>query len=171
MTPYPPKGLIVPLVTPFDEKGEIDWLSLRRLMERVLPFCDGLLIGEGLMGEGLSLPNSMRLDLLRGSLEAASGRKPLLLCPTASTTEETMNNILALSKGVADSPGKDSLFWVDIPLWYHSNRKLPQLYQEWTKVHPLSHSPLQQPAAHCPTEPIPKTDQHSHRRSEAAGGK
>lgn len=137
MTYYPPKGLIVALVTPFDEKGGIDWVSLRRLIERALPFCDSLMIGEGLIGEGLSLPNPFRLDLLRGSVEAISGKKPLFLCPSASTTEETLNNIQDLSKDFANSLGKESLFWVDIPLWYHSNRKLPQLYQEWTKCTPF----------------------------------
>jgi dihydrodipicolinate synthase/N-acetylneuraminate lyase len=131
MTDGPPKGLIVPLVTPFDEKGEIDWGSLRRLIERALPFCDGLLIGEGLIGEGLSLPNPVRLDLLRGTVKAVSGRKPLFLCPTAGTAQETLNNVTDLSREIPR--GKGFLFWVDIPLWYHSNRKLPQLYQEWTK--------------------------------------
>ena len=137
MTLYPPKGLIVPLVTPFDEKGLIDWPSLRRLVERTLPFCDGLWIGEGLVGEGLSLPNPARLELLRGAAEAVSGKKPLFLCPTASTAEETLQNIKELSKEFREGPARDSVFWVDIPLWYHSNRKLPQLYQEWTTSTPF----------------------------------
>ena len=132
MTYYPPKGLIVAMVTPFDEKGRIDRASLHRLIERVLPFCDSLMIGEGLIGEGLSLPNSVRRDLLLAAVEAVSGKKPIFLCPTASNTEDTLNNIQTLSKELNGSPGKESLFWVDIPLWYHSNRKLPQLYQEWT---------------------------------------
>jgi dihydrodipicolinate synthase/N-acetylneuraminate lyase len=135
MTAGLPKGLIVPLVTPFDEQGEIDWGSLRRLIERTLPFCDGLMMGEGLIGEGLSLPNRIRLDLLRMSVGAVSGRKPLFLCPTAGTAQETLNNVMELSK--ENPPGKGSLFWVDIPLWYHSNRKLPQLYQEWTQCTPF----------------------------------
>ena len=137
MTYYPPKGLIVAVVTPFDEKGRIDRVSLQRLIERALPFCDGLMIGEGLFGEGLSLPNPVRLDLLRSSVEAVSGKKPLFLCPTASSTEDTLNNIRSLSKEITDSPGEEFLFWVDIPLWYHSNRKLPQFYQEWTKCTPF----------------------------------
>lgn len=133
MADYPPKGLIIALVTPFDEKGMIDWPSLQRLVEHVLPFCDGLLIGEGHVGEGLSLPNRMRLDLLKGSMEAVSGRKPLLLCPTANTTEETLSNVQALEEHRARRPGDEPLFLVDIPLWYHSNRKLPDLYGEWAK--------------------------------------
>jgi dihydrodipicolinate synthase/N-acetylneuraminate lyase len=137
MFAYPPRGLILALVTPFDEKGRIDWPSLRQLIGRALPFCDGLFIGEGLVGEGLSLPNPLRLELLRGCGEAVSGQKPLLLCPTARTTEETLNNVEALGKLYAGE-GKESLFWVDLPLWYHSNRKLPQLYEEWAKRTPLS---------------------------------
>jgi len=136
MTSYPPKGLIVALITPLDEGGQIDWKAVRRLIDRVLPFCDGLMIGEGLVGEGLSLPNAKRLELLRGSASAVSGRKPLFLCPTAGTAEETEGNITALTRVFRDSPGQESIFWVDIPLWYHSNRKLPQFYQEWSQATP-----------------------------------
>ena len=134
----PPRGLILALVTPFNEKGRIDWPTLKRLIERALPFCDGLFIGEGLVGEGLSLANPIRLELLQGSWEAVSGRRPLLLCPTASTTEETLGNVEAMGRLLYDSRGKESLFWVDLPLWYHSNRKLPQLYQEWTRRTPFA---------------------------------
>ena len=125
------------MVTPFNEKGGIDWPTLHQLIERALPFCDGLFIGEGLVGEGLSLPNPMRLELLRGSWEAVSGRKPLLLCPTASTTEETLGNVEAGGRLNYNNRGNEFLFWVDLPLWYHSNRKLPQLYQEWTDRTPF----------------------------------
>jgi dihydrodipicolinate synthase/N-acetylneuraminate lyase len=78
----------------------------------------------------------MRLELLRGCWETVSGEKALLLCPTASTTEETLSNVEALGKLCAGER-KESLFWVDLPLWYHSNRKLPQLYEEWAKRTPL----------------------------------
>jgi dihydrodipicolinate synthase/N-acetylneuraminate lyase len=137
MVGSPPRGLILALVTPFNERGGIDWPALQRLIERALPFCDGLLIGEGLVGEGLALSNPMRLELLQGSWEAVSGRKPLLLCPTSSKTEETLSNVEALGKLYHESGGKEFLFWVDLPLWYHSNRKLPQLYQEWTHRTPF----------------------------------
>ena len=130
MTYYPPKGLIVAVVTPFDEKGRIDRESVQRLIGKVLPFCDGLLIGEGLIGEGLSLPNPLRLDLLRGSVEAVAGKKPLFLCPTAGSAEDTLGNIETLSKEMADSPGKEFLFWVDFPLpqkWFATGETLSHL--------------------------------------------
>ena len=136
MNPYPPKGLIVALITPLNEEGRLEGESLRRLIDRVVPYCDALMIGEGLIGEGLSLPNPLRLELLRVSVEMVAGKKPLFLCPTAGTTEETVHNIAALTHALKNYPAQDSLFWVDIPLWYHSNRKLPQFYEEWRKSTP-----------------------------------
>ena len=136
MNPYPPKGLIVALVTPLNEEGRVDWESLRRLIDRVVPYCDALMIGEGLIGEGLSLANPLRLELLHFSGEFVAGKKPLFLCPTAGTTEETVHNITNLTRVLKNYPAPDSFFWVDIPLWYHSNRKLPQFYEEWKKYTP-----------------------------------
>jgi len=136
MNPSPPKGLIVALITPLDEEGRVQWGALREMIGRALPYCDALMIGEGVIGEGLSLPNPVRLELLQGSADAVAGRKPLFLCPTAAKTEETISNLIALTKALENYPGQDSLFWVDIPLWYHSNRKLPQFYQEWREYTP-----------------------------------
>jgi len=132
----PPRGLILALVTPLDETGRIDWPSFTKLAERAFPFCDGLLIGDGLVGEGVSLSNPRRLELLRGCGETLPGKKPLLLCATANTQEETLSNVEALGR-LYTTQWKESVFWVDLPLWYHSNRKLPQLYEEWAKRTPL----------------------------------
>ena len=132
----PPKGLIVALITPLDEEGRVQGESLREMIGRALPYCDALMIGEGVIGEGLSLPNPVRLELLQGSADTVAGRKPLFLCPTAAKTEETISNLITLTKALKNYPGQDSLFWVDIPLWYHSNRKLPQFYQEWKEYTP-----------------------------------
>ena len=134
---FPPKGLIIALVTPFDEKGMVDWASLNGLIERAIPFGDGLFIGESLSGEGLFLPNRMRQELLQVAIETVGGRKPLFLCPTSGTPEETLSNVEKLEKELLHHLRERAIFWVDIPLWYHSNRKLPLLYQEWAKRTPL----------------------------------
>ena len=136
MNPYPPKGLIAALITPLNEEGRVERESLRRLIDRVVPYCDALMIGEGFIGEGLSLPNPLRLELLQVSAEMVGGKKPLFLCPTAGTTQDTVHNITALTKALMGGPGRDSVLWVDIPLWYHSNRKLPQFYLEWKEYTP-----------------------------------
>lgn len=137
MIPLPPKGLIIPLVTPLDERGEIDWASLKRLIERTLPSGDALFVAEGMIGEGLSLPNRKRLELLTRAREIVAGRKPLFLSPTAETPEETLKNMITLGKIFSRGPGKETIFWVDLPLWYHSNRKLPNLYLEWARQTPF----------------------------------
>jgi 4-hydroxy-tetrahydrodipicolinate synthase len=133
----PPKGLLPALITPFDSKGGIDWPSLRDLIESLLPFSDGLLIGEPLAGEGLFLPTDIRLELFRGCLEAVRGRKPLFLCPTASTSEETVKCVEAGDRIIGAFRENPSVFWFDLPLWHHSNRKLPQFYEEWGQRSPF----------------------------------
>lgn len=130
---FPPKGLIVSLVTPLDTEGEIDGSSLGRLIHRALPYCSGLLIGEGLVGEGFSLSSRKLLDLFSLAIKVVSGRKPLFLCVTAGTQEETLQNAAAVEKNFSAQPEKEPPFLVDVPLWYHSNRRLPQFYQEWAR--------------------------------------
>jgi dihydrodipicolinate synthase/N-acetylneuraminate lyase len=130
---YPPKGLIISLPSPLDEKGGIDRVSLSRLIDRVLPFADGLFIGEPLAGEGLFLSHPLRTELLLAAIPMAAGRKPLFLSPTAATAEETLSTVETVSQAASAAACLDHLFWVDLPLWYHSNRKLPQFYEEWAK--------------------------------------
>lgn len=137
MIVYPPKGLIVALVTPFKEKGEIDWPSLQNLIRHILPFGDGLLIGEALIGEGIYLPHKLRLELALGAIEFVAGQSPLFLYLTGETEEETMANIIAIGQKHASLAEKGLLYFVDMPLWYHSNRKLPQFYEVSLKSSPV----------------------------------
>ena len=133
----PPRGLITALITPLNPQGGLDWDSLKGLIEHLLPFSDGLLIGEPLAGEGLFFSEKMRLELFRGCFEAVGGRKPLFLCPTAQTSEETLKNVAAGEQYLGGRPGNPPIFWADLPLWHHSNRKLPQFYEEWGQRSPL----------------------------------
>jgi 4-hydroxy-tetrahydrodipicolinate synthase len=125
--------LIIALITPLDSRGGVDWESLKSLLERLLPYGDGFLIGEPLAGEGLRFPEKMRVDLFRACLETVEGRRPLFLCPTAQTSEETLTLVAAGEKSCGGFPGDSPIFWVDLPLWHHSNRKLPQFYEEWIR--------------------------------------
>jgi 4-hydroxy-tetrahydrodipicolinate synthase len=133
MVLLPPKGLITALITPLDPQGGIAWASLKGQIEFLLPFSDGLLIGEPLAGEGLFLPEKMRLEIFRGCIETVGGRKPLFLCPTAQTSEETLKNVAAGEQQIRGLQGMPLIFWADLPLWHHSNRKLPQFYKEWAQ--------------------------------------
>ncbi|MGB9700072.1 MAG: dihydrodipicolinate synthase family protein [Thermodesulfobacteriota bacterium] len=126
---YPPKGLIIALITPFNERGEIDWPSWQNLLHHTLPFADGLFIGEGMIGEGIYLSNKLRLELAQGAIEAIKGQKPLFIGLTAPTAEETMANFAEIGQKYNSLAEKGLLYLVDTPLWYHSNRRLPQFYE------------------------------------------
>lgn len=126
---YPPKGLIIALITPRNEQGEIDWPSWQNLLQHTLPFADGLFIGEGIIGEGIYLANKLRLQLAQGAIEAVSGQKPLFLGITAHTSEETLFNFMEIGQKYCSLAEKGLLYLVDTPLWYHSNRRLPQFYE------------------------------------------
>jgi len=132
----PPRGLIIALITPLNPEGELDWDSLKGLIEYLLPFSDGLLIGEPLVGEGILLSDHVRRELFQGCLEAVGGRKPLFLCPTAKTTEETLNLVAMGEQYIGTLRANPPVFWADLPLWHHSNRKLPQYYEEWGRRSP-----------------------------------
>lgn len=125
----PPKGLIIALITPGNEQGEIDWPSWQNLVRHTLPFADGLFIGEGIIGEGIYLSNKLRLELAQGAIEAVGGQKPLFLGLTAHNAEETMANFTEISQKYGSLADKGLLYLVDTPLWYHSNRRLPQFYE------------------------------------------
>jgi len=50
-----PKGLIVDLITPLDDKGDIDDDGLDSLLKNVLPHADAVLLASPQMGEGSGL--------------------------------------------------------------------------------------------------------------------
>lgn len=125
----PPEGLIIELVTPLAPAGHLDATSLSRLVQRVEVVADGLLVGGPGAGEGLVLPGEVRVNLMAHTLTALEGRLPIFYGITGSTPEETRELALAVRE-VIDSQGyRGQVFLADLPLWYHSNRGLPQFYQ------------------------------------------
>ena len=126
----PPEGLIIELVTPLTLGGELDAAGLLRLVDRTAAVADALLVGGPEAGEGLALTREVRLNLITQTLNALRGPRPLFFCITGETPEETRELAGAVRK-VTDSlkyPGQ--VFLTDLPLWYHSNRGLPQFYEK-----------------------------------------
>jgi dihydrodipicolinate synthase/N-acetylneuraminate lyase len=81
------------------------------------------------MGEGKYLGTEQREELLEKTLVVVRGRVPVLVwisCETEGKTKETLSNLENRAKK------RDygcQIFWVDAPLYYHSNRGLPSFYQ------------------------------------------
>ena len=129
----PPEGLIIETVTPLTPAGGLDVESLARLLERVLPAADGLLVGGPEAGEGLALPPETRLDLLTRTLSRVGGSLPVFFGITGAAPAETRELALAARQVVGRLDYRGQVFLADCPLWYHSNRGLPQFYRGWLK--------------------------------------
>jgi dihydrodipicolinate synthase/N-acetylneuraminate lyase len=61
------------------------------------------------------------------------GRLPVFYGITGATPEETRELALAVRQAMNRQGYQDQIFLADLPLWYHSNRGLPQFYQGWLK--------------------------------------
>ncbi|MHB8068319.1 MAG: dihydrodipicolinate synthase family protein [Desulfobaccales bacterium] len=133
----PPEGLIIDLVTPLAAGGVLDGPGLERLVARVLPAADGLLAGSPLAGEALDLPLATRQSLFTRLLPLVSGRVPLFFGITGATPEETRNLAAWVREEVSRQQYGGPLFLADAPLWYHSNRGLPQACQALLAATPL----------------------------------
>nr|HID60026.1 dihydrodipicolinate synthase family protein [Desulfobacterales bacterium] len=126
----PPKGLICPIITPLTDKKLLDEASLEKLIRHVEPYIDAILLGDISFGEVLFLNSRTREDLIARGFEIIDGRLPILVTITDETAEKTNKNMYRFESIIERSGYTGEIFWVDYPIYYHSNRKLPQFYRE-----------------------------------------
>lgn len=83
--------VLIPLVTPFREDGEIDHQTLGELTEMVIKrgYCDSVIVG-GTTGEFISLTFEERISLYRTVKEAANGQVPLIAGTGAAYTKHAI---------------------------------------------------------------------------------
>jgi len=136
----PPRGLIIEMVTPFKSGGGIDGKGLERLLARVSPFAQGVFLASPRAGEGISLSTELRLELLeRAMASMAKHPVPIFIWVTQAAEDKTRDTIRALNQSGKNHSYGGDLFYVDTPLYYHSNRGLPDLYRE---ICPTAEYPL-----------------------------
>lgn len=143
--PTPPQGLIVDLVTPLRPDLSLDEASLDRLVARVISQADGLLGGSPGVGEALELPGPTRRRLLAALLAAVAGRVPLFFGITGHSLEETRSLAAAVEEECRRLDYRGLVYLVDLALWYHSNRGLPQACRELLEEVPRPLVLLNQP--------------------------
>jgi len=127
-----PKGLIVDLVTPLDDKGDIDNDGLSSLLQKVLPHADAVLLASPKMGEGSGLSLNLKIDLLKNAATFIQGRIPIFFWISEDSAENTKKTLTLLEDLLKSSNYKGGVFWLDSPLYYHSNRGLYDHYQDLT---------------------------------------
>lgn len=125
-----PRGLIADLITPLRSDGSIDGLGLERLLDRVSPCVEAVFLASPYAGEGKGLTPAQRSELVEKVSVVIRGQIPLLIWVTRDTEENTRDTFLLLKKGLERLGYTGQVFWVDTPLYYHSNRGLPAYYQD-----------------------------------------
>jgi dihydrodipicolinate synthase/N-acetylneuraminate lyase len=91
----PLHGIIVPLVTPFDDQNQIDYPALRQVVDFVIGKGVHAVMVGGTTGEGMLLSVSERKALLEAVIDQNGGRVPVIAhtgcIDTGSTVELTQH--------------------------------------------------------------------------------
>jgi dihydrodipicolinate synthase/N-acetylneuraminate lyase len=127
-----PKGLIVDLITPLNDKGDIDNDGLGSLLKKVLPYADAVLLASPQMGEGSGLSLKLKTDLLKKAAAFIQGKIPIFLWISEDSVEGTKKTLALLEDFLESYSYQGEVFWLDSPLFYHSNRGLYDHYQGLT---------------------------------------
>lgn len=125
-----PRGLICPLVTPLKRGNVLDVPTLDRLIGQAGIGADALLLGDVFWGEGLMLGPETRMEMVGAVLEIVQGKWPVLITITSDTPQATLGLLAEIESFVDQSGYPEKVFWVDYPIHYHSNRGLPQFYED-----------------------------------------
>lgn len=80
------------MVTPFDEGGEVDLDSLRRLIDFHIEFGSNGVLLLGSTGEPILLTKDERRRIVEASVDHANGRIPIMCGVSAPSTRETIEN-------------------------------------------------------------------------------
>ena len=84
------RGVICPIVTPFDAEDRIDYASLRQVVDFLLSRgVDGLMVG-GTTGEGMLLSVDERKALCEAVVEHVAGRVPVMAHTGCMSTRDTV---------------------------------------------------------------------------------
>lgn len=103
---FRPSGVLVPLVTPFDERGAVDLDALRRLAARALDAGASGIVALATTGEPTSLDDAERAAAVAACAEACAGRGAALV--VGAGTNDTRTTI-ARHEALAEVPAAASL--------------------------------------------------------------
>ena len=125
-----PKGLIVDLITPGTADGVIDGAGLGRQLDRLMPYAQAIYVASPNAGSGTTLGIEQRADLFDKTLVVVRGEIPVLVWITGDSEEKTSEILEQYKKKLKIRKYNGTVIWVDAPLYYHSNRGLPEYYDK-----------------------------------------
>ena len=101
--PTPLRGIIPPMVTPLKDRDALDVPGLERVIRHLLAGGVHGLFLLGTTGEGTSLSNRLRRELIERSSRLVNGRVPLLAGITDTSFVESINLARAAAEAGADA--------------------------------------------------------------------
>ena len=100
-------GSIVALVTPFDEKGDIDWRALDRLIDMHLEGGTSAVLVAGTTGESSTISDGELQEMIERAVSRLQGKLPLIAGAGSNSTEITIGRC-----GLAERAGADAVLVV-----------------------------------------------------------
>ena len=85
------KGSLVALVTPFHESGEVDYNSLENLVKWHIDEGTNGIVSVGTTGESATLSIEEHLEVIKKTVEYASGKIPIIAGTGANSTQEAVD--------------------------------------------------------------------------------
>lgn len=83
-------GSIVALVTPMDDKGQVDHASLKKLIDYHVASGTSAIVSVGTTGESATLNHDEHVDVVLQTLDLADGRIPVIAGAGANATTEAI---------------------------------------------------------------------------------
>ncbi|CND81561.1 dihydrodipicolinate synthase [Yersinia enterocolitica] len=84
-------GSIVALITPMDDKGNVDRASLKKLIDYHVASGTAAIVSVGTTGESATLNHDEHVDVVLQTLELADGRIPVIAGTGANATSEAIS--------------------------------------------------------------------------------
>jgi dihydrodipicolinate synthase/N-acetylneuraminate lyase len=117
-------------VTPLKAGDTLDVAALERLIGYVGMGPEAFLVGDVFWGEGLALTADTRADMVEATLGLVKERRPVFVTVTSRTEDDTVALLEKMKVFIQGSGCSGDVYWVDYPIYYHSNRGLPQFYEK-----------------------------------------
>lgn len=131
---FKPKGIIPAMVTPIDEKGKVNEVVLRKLVDYLIEGGVHGLFPVGSQGEFYALEKEEKKIIIEIVLDQAKGKVPVYAGTGAITTKET----IALTK-MAEDIGADA---VSIITPFFISPSQDELYDHYLSVAGSTHLPV-----------------------------
>lgn len=84
-------GSLVALVTPMDVKGNVDRVSLKKLVEYHIASGTSAIVSVGTTGESATLDHNEHIEVIKLTIDIADGRIPVIAGTGANATVEAMS--------------------------------------------------------------------------------